>query len=50
LGDDWWWELEHLRVKYNKPHWLRYISGHFPPGPTEKKKKRRGFNVRNNAL
>jgi hypothetical protein len=21
--------------KYNKPHWLRYIRGHKPPGPTE---------------
>jgi hypothetical protein len=31
--------VEHLRVKYNKLHWLRYIRGHQPPGPIEKKKK-----------
>jgi hypothetical protein len=32
--------LERLKqVKYNKPHWLRSIRGHWPPGPTEKKKK-----------
>jgi hypothetical protein len=32
--------LERLKQgKYNKPHWLRYIRGHYPPGPAEKKKK-----------
>jgi hypothetical protein len=28
--------LERLKQgKYNKPHWLRYIRRHQPPGPTE---------------
>jgi hypothetical protein len=25
--------------KYNKPHWLRYIRGHEPPGPTEEEEE-----------
>jgi hypothetical protein len=25
--------------KYNKPHWLRYIRGHQPPGPTEEEEE-----------
>jgi hypothetical protein len=38
--DDWHWKLECVKQgKYNKPHWLRYIRGHWPPGPTDKKKK-----------
>jgi hypothetical protein len=40
--DDWRWKLERLKQgKYNKPHWLRYIRGHYLPGPTEKKKKKK---------
>jgi hypothetical protein len=34
--DDWRRKLESLKQgKYNKPHWLRYIRRHEPPGPTE---------------
>jgi hypothetical protein len=25
--------------KYNKPHWLRYIQGHEPSGPTEEEEE-----------
>jgi hypothetical protein len=32
--------LERLKQgKYNKPHWLRYIRGHEPPGPTEEEEE-----------
>jgi hypothetical protein len=32
--------LERLKQgKYNKPHWLRYIRGHKPPGPTEEEEE-----------
>jgi hypothetical protein len=32
--------LERLKQgKYNKPHWLRYIWGHYPPGLTEEEEE-----------
>jgi hypothetical protein len=32
--------LERLKHgKYNKPHWLRYIRTHEPPGPTEEEEE-----------
>jgi hypothetical protein len=32
--------LERLKQgKYSKPHWLRYVRGHKPPGPTEEEKE-----------
>jgi hypothetical protein len=32
--------LERLKQgKYNKSHWLRYIRGHEPPGPTEEEEE-----------
>jgi hypothetical protein len=32
--------LERLKQgKYNKPHWLRYIRRHEPPGPTEEEEE-----------
>jgi hypothetical protein len=32
--------LERLKqAKYNKPHWLRYIRGHEPPGPIEEEEE-----------
>jgi hypothetical protein len=38
--DDWRLKLERLKQgKYNKPHWLRYIWGHEPPGPTEEEEE-----------
>jgi hypothetical protein len=39
--------LEHLKQgKYNKPHWLRYIWGHEPPGPTEEEEEDLGADWR----
>jgi hypothetical protein len=27
-----------------KPHWLRYIRGHEPPGPTEEEEEEEEYN------
>jgi hypothetical protein len=38
--------LERLKQgKYNKPHWLRYIRGHEPPGPIEEEEEESGVDV-----
>jgi hypothetical protein len=38
--------LERLKQgKYNKPHWLRYIRGHEPPGPTGEEEEERSKHV-----
>jgi hypothetical protein len=38
--------LERLKQgKYNKPHWLRYIGGHEPLGPTEEEEEEETKNL-----
>jgi hypothetical protein len=43
--------LERLKQgKYNKPHWLRYIRGHWPPGPKEEEEEVVTLEAEKNCL